>query len=505
MPTETSIADSAATLVAGLQRHLQAQGLAVTRIETHISWVLLAGAFAYKIKKPVRFPFLDCSTLQARRHFCEEEVRLNQRLAGDLYIGVVPIHAGVDGPSFDGDGPVVEVAVKMHRMPPMSLASERIAQGQLTREQLARLAHVLADFHRRAPVAPAGSPYGSARRIVATVAGLLDSLAPHVSAQQAGTLRQWLRQQAASLDAPWRQRQAGGHVREGHGDLHLANVIVWRDTVTAFDCIEFDPVLRWIDVIDDTAFAVMDLWAHGRRDLAFGFLNDYLDASGDHAGLAVLRFYLAARALVRAWVAALRAAAAATPGPDYLALALQLLAPCEGRLLITHGLPGSGKSHVTAGLLAQAGAIRLRSDVERRRLSGPEGRYDPETTERTFAHLAAMARVALRAGFPTIVDAAFLQRAERDRMRELARDEGVPFSILDCRADMATLRERVAARAERGDDPSEADLAVLDKLASIQQPLDATERRLAIELDTGPVLTADRLAGLTRRWLERAR
>jgi predicted kinase len=288
-------------------------------------------------------------------------------------------------------------------------------------------------------------------------------------------------------------------VREGHGDLHLGNLIVWDGRLTAFDCIEFDPALRWIDVVDDMGFTVMDLWAHGRRDLAFGFLNDYMDASGEHRGLGVLRFHLVARALVRAWVAALRPSVA---GPDYLALAQRLAAPGDARLLITHGLPGVGKSHVSSLLLARAGAVRLRSDVERRRLTDPDERYGPQATERTFAYLAGMARIALRAGFPTIVDAAFLQRAERDRLRDLAAAAGVPFAILDCQAPMPTLRERVAARSARGDDPSEADLAVLDKLAALQQPLDADERAAAIGLDTSAPLGAAQVDGLVDRWLD---
>ena len=329
----------------------------------------------------------------------------------------------------------------------------------------------------------------------------LDSLAPHLPPATVSALREWLRGQALALDGPWRQRLSAGHVREGHGDLHLANLIVWRDTVTAFDCIEFDPALRWIDTIDDTAFAVMDLWAHGRRDLAFGFLNAYLDASGDHTGLTVLRHCLVSRALVRAWVAVLRSKAAATQGPDYPGLAQQLTAPGDARLLITHGLPGSGKSHVTAQLLAQAGAIRLRSDVERRRLSDPEGRYSRQTTEKTFAHLAAMARVALRAGWPVIVDAAFLMRAERDRMRDLAVDEGVPFTILHCHADPATLRAACgsAQRTRRrpvGSRPGGAGQADGDRAAARRRRAPAGDRPR-----NGPGADGANGGGLAGRWI----
>jgi len=311
-------------------------------------------------------------------------------------------------------------------------------------------------------------------------------------------------------------RQRSGAVRECHGDLHLANVVLIDGRLTAFDCIEFDPALRWIDVMSDVAFLAMDLKAHGRADLAFRFLDAYLQHSGDYAGVQLLRFYEVYRALVRALVCRLRAQAGAgvpPPGePDYLACAGELARSAQGaaRLMITHGLSGSGKSTMAAALLGAAGAIRIRSDVERKRLFGlgaqqrsAERRaeiYTQDATRRTFARLAECARTALQAGWPVIVDAAFLRRDERLAFRALAAELRVPFSILHCRAAEAQLRRRVAARDAEGSDASEATLAVLERQLATHEPLGQDERALALEVATDEPVD---IASLCARWLAR--
>jgi hypothetical protein len=502
---------SGAEIVAALQRRFEARRVESHVIETHISWVLVAGACAYKIKKPVRFGFLDFSTLDAQHHFCKEEVRLNRRLVPALYIGVVPVHAAATGPALGAHGPVIEYAVKMHRLPPLSLASERLARGALDAGQLARLAWRLAAFHRAAPVADAGSSFGRAERVRGDAVRALDGLEPLVGRQACSPLRAWLQSQAGALAGRWEQRLAAGRVREGHGDLHLDNVLVQEPDVSAFDCIEFDPALRWIDVMNDIAYLVMDLLAHGRRDLAFAFLDAYLEASGDHDGLDVLRFYQVYRAVVRALVTALRerghVAGDGLHAADYLRLAGQLAEPGRARLLITHGLPGAGKTHVTQQLLERAGAIRLRSDVERKRMAGLAASassrasgdlYTRSATEATYGRLAELARTTLTAGYPTIVDAAFLRRPQRDALRGLAAELQVPFSILDCNAPLPLLRERVLARQAHGGDASEADVAVLERLAACEEPLATDERACTIEVRTDQPLA---MATLLRRWL----
>jgi uncharacterized protein len=490
-------------VVAALRTGFEEQGLEVRTVETHISWVLLAGAFAYKIKKPVRFEFLDFSTLEARRQCCDEELRLNRRLAASMYIGVVAIHADASsGGTLGGDGPVVEYAVKMHRLPPLALASERLARGLLEPHHLSTFAGRLSIFHREAAAATPASGYGTPLAVRSEALRALDALAPLADPPVFAELRRWFDAQNERLAAPWQQRLVDGRVREGHGDLHLDNVIVLDDDVTAFDCIEFNPALRWIDVMSDVAFLGMDLLAHGRRDLAFGFLNAYLEASGDYAGIGVLRFYLVYRALVRALVTALREkqhlGGAGLRSLDYLRLALRLARANQPRLLITHGLPGAGKSHVSQQLIERAGAIRVRSDVERRRLFSDGSRYSGSASEQTYGRLADLAGGALRAGFPVVVDAAFLMHDERERMHHLADELHVPFNILDCQAPMVVLRERVRERAQRGGDASEADLPVLERLARRQQPLDERERAVAIEVHAGEPVA---MATLVGRWL----
>lgn len=487
---------AAITLVAAL-----AASLGARVVETHISWVLLAQEFAWKIKKPVRLGFLDFGALAQRERLCREELRLNRRLAPTLYLDVEPIGGTPEAPVL-GATPAIEFALKMRRFPDGALFSERLAAGTLTAAMIDRLAQRLAAFHRDAPVAPPESPYGGANAIAAEFAQLLRDLA--AQGADVADLREGADAMIQALRGTWQARLAGGFVREGHGDLHLANLVVLDDgDATAFDGIEFDPALRWIDIQADIAFPVMDFDAHGRRDLAFRFLDHWLTETGDHAGLTVLRGHVVARALVRALVARLRGGAIGEP--DYLAVARRWHTPPGARLLITHGLSGSGKSHAAAQLLEAAGAIRLRSDVERKRRYGlrpleaspPAQRallYGVEAGRRTFERLRELADGALRAGWPVIVDAAFLRADERDACRALADTLGVPFAILHCEAGPEQLLERLQARASRGDDPSEADAQVLALQQRIEEPLRKDEWALTLRADAG-------IEAITRDWL----
>jgi aminoglycoside phosphotransferase family enzyme/predicted kinase len=500
--------------IAALRRSLQGRmpRRPVTLLETHISWVLLCGGLAYKLKKPVRLPFLDFGTAEARRRACEEELRLNRRTAPGLYIEVVPVCGSPDDPHLRGTGPVIDHAVLMHRFADGALFSERLAAGTLSAAQVERLAGNIAQLHLAAPVADAASPYGTPPVIEAATAALLGALQAHVAPDDLAPLRRWLEAQAPALRPAWAERRAAGRVREGHGDLHLGNATVLDDDVVAFDCIEFDPALRWIDVMSDVAFMAMDLLAHGRRDLAFRFLDTWLAHTGDHDGLPVLRYYLVVRALVRALVAHLRpppARGCPDATPDYLGVARSLAAPGDARLVITHGVAGSGKTWLTQRLLEQLGAVRLRSDVERKRLFGlaplqrsggvvPEGIYGEDTTRRTYDTLRDRAALALRGGWPAIVDATFLQRAERARFEQLAAELGVPFAILHCHAPRAMLHDRVAAREQGRRDASEADVHVLRRQLDVAEPLGAHERQRAIDVDTTQPVDAAHLAARLR-------
>lgn len=485
--------------------------------ETHISWVLLTEHLAYKLKKPVRLPFVDFSTLALRKHFCEEEVRLNRRLAPSLYLGVAPVFGTKQAPRI-GDiketGEPIDYAVCMQRFPSGALLSEWLEAGRLLPEHLDRLALRLADFHRDAPVAQPASPTDAANQVLQPVRKVLKQLQADGDSPQLAALRDWVDAQALALRDAWSTRRSRSAVRECHGDLHLANAVLVGNEVTAFDCIEFDPALRWIDVMSDVAFLAMDLTAHGRNDLAFCFLDTYLQRSGDYPGVRVLRFYEVYRAFVRGLVGRIHSRSndttAAPAGPDYLACAQRLIQTAGGsaRLLITHGLSGSGKSTVARQLLALAGAIRLRSDVERKRLFGLAALqrsveqavdiYTPEASQRTFDQLKEYARAALQAGYPVIVDAAFLRSAERRAFQALAAELRVPFAILHCRANEANLRQRVSARSSVGDDASEANVSVLEHQLTRHEPLDSDERAVVLEVITDEPVD---VAALCAHWL----
>jgi len=501
-----------ARLIEAVQRCLEREsGRSVQRVETHISWVLLDGEFAWKIKKPVRLGFLDYSTLEVRRHLCDEELRLNRRLAPTLYLDVVPIGGTPDAPLLSDPRAPIEYALRMKQFANGSLFSERLHAGTLECVHIDALAQRLAAFHRDAAVAPPESDFGTPPLIEAQVSQLFEGLRAQGAEAACAPVRAWMIERCAALRPCWQRRHASGRVREGHGDLHLANAVVLGDDVTAFDCIEFDPALRWIDVFDDIAFTFMDLLAHGRADFAFRLLDGYLEASGDHDGLTVLPWYAVYRALVRGLVGRIRVAQGAAPsGPDYLALALRLTAELSPRLLITHGLSGSGKSTVAQHLLERAGAVRLRSDVERKRLFGLDahadsarqvsgGIYTAAANERTYGRLLELAAIALDAGYPTIVDAAFLRADERARFAVLARERHLPFSVLHCYAGWDVLRDRVRARHTRGDDASEADLAVLEQQRGFCEALQGDEQAASIVVATDAAIDFDAVA---KKWLD---
>lgn len=494
-----------------LRRQLEAAtGGPVECLQTHISSLLLTHELVYKFKKPVRLPFVDFSSPQRRERFCREELRLNRRLAPELYLSVLPVTGSPSAPHLGGEGTPIDHAVCMRRFPAGALLSQRLAEGRLEPAHIDGLALRLAQFHAAAPRAEPASAFGTPAAVLARLQAVLGQLEARGCA--VGPVGAWARARCDALQEVLAQRKAAGAVRECHGDLHLANTVLLADgEVTAFDCIEFDPDLRWIDVMDDIAFTSMDLKARDRADLAWRLLDVYLQQSGDHAGLAVLRFYEVGRALVRALVAQLTPPEGGTvaAGVDYLACAHRLVEEGHRRpcLALTCGVSGSGKSTLAARLLEVAGAVRLRSDVERKRLFGlaPLQRshdagvdlYTAEATQRTFERLRELAHLALQAGYPVIVDAAFLRRAERERFRHLAGELGVPFIVFHCTARPHTLHARVAGRAAVGADASEATTEVLARQLQQQEVPAADERAWTLQVDTEQPFDP---AGLLARW-----
>ncbi len=479
----------------------------VALLETHISWVILTGSYAYKIKKPVNLGFLDFTTLAARRHYCDEELRLNRRLAPDLYLETVAITGSPQQPVIGGSGPGIEYAVKMREFPQSALLDSALARGEVSVATIQALAHRIAAFH--AALTPAALTADAAA--AAALAPALDNLRKMLPLLDApadiaalNAVRDWTQREHQARSLPFGKRGPAGRVRECHGDLHLGNIALLDGAATPFDCIEFNPALRWMDVISEVAFPLMDLEAHGRRDLAYVFLNSYLEASGDYAGVAVLPFYLVYRAVVRAKIGLIRAAQHGTAGqrdqralhawPHYLALARSYAGSRRGAVIITHGPSGSGKTTFTQALPAALGAVRIRSDIERKRLYGLDaaartesqpgaGIYTPDATARTYALLARHARSIAGAGYPVIIDATFLKHAQRAAFRALAQELGVPFMIANFTAPPEVLRARVAARAAQGGDASEAELAVLEAQIATHEALTADELGVAVAAD----------------------
>lgn len=455
-------------------------------VETHISWVILTGDFAYKIKKPVDLGFLDFTRLETRRFYCWEEVRLNRRLAPELYLGAVAIRGSPEAPRIEGEGPLLEYAVKMREFPQDALASRLLARDKFGTEHADALATAIAGFHGTARIAVAADAYGAPDAVLAPALQNFDQIL-HCNADPSDRetlerLRHWTEGEHHLRNDAFATRRSGGLVRECHGDLHLGNIVVLKGRPVAFDCIEFNNNLRWIDVISEVAFLMMDFTDRGRSDLAWRFLNRYLEATGDYAGISVLRFYLVYRALVRAKVHLLRSRQHGIPDAEqdhllgafrgYLRLASSFAQSRKPALLITHGVSGSGKSTATEPLAGRLAAVRACSDIERKRAYGvpplarsgsglASGIYSADATKLTYRRLDNIASRVLDAGFPVVVDAAFLRRADREAFRRIALAHHAPFLILGCEAPAALLRDRLARRQRSGTEASEASLTVL--------------------------------------------
>jgi aminoglycoside phosphotransferase family enzyme/predicted kinase len=478
-------------------------------IETHISWVILTGEFAYKIKKTVNFGFLDFSTLEKRHFYCEEEVRLNRRFTPGLYLDVVAVRGSVGHPSLHGEGRPIEYAVRMRQFSQHALLSAMASRHGITQEHIDEIACLVAAMHARAAVAGASAQYGQPRDIHHWVMENFEHIrtAPMDSnrREQLDQLERWCQREFQLRESVIQSRKADGFVRECHGDLHLGNLALIDGRITPFDCIEFNPHLRWIDVMSEIAFLVMDLQDRGYPELAYRFLNALLQQTGDYAGVRLLRYYLVYRSLVRAKVAALRLNQAAksaeaenatwTEYESYVQLASSYAGSVNPALIITHGVSGTGKSWVASRLAVSMGAIQVRSDVERKRLFGyrmdaktgsgvQTGIYTADAGQQTYERLAGLARWLIEGGFTAIVDAAFLKHNERERFRLLAGQLGVSFVLLDFSTDDETLRMRIRERQSFAMDPSEAGIDVLEAQLRSQEPLDSNEREHAFEVET---------------------
>jgi aminoglycoside phosphotransferase family enzyme/predicted kinase len=481
-------------------------------IETHISWVLLTGDFAYKLKRPVHYSFIDQRDPERRAFLCAEELRLNRRFAPQLYLGVSRIVATPDGLRVQDDGPAVEHAVRMRQFDGDEQLDRLIDSARIDAGELEDFGRDLADIHARLPVADSG-PWGTftsvRAQIHANVAECRQAVCATAAAEEVGAIADVLDSWLPGLAPTIGERLTQHRVRECHGDLHARNLLRHEGRIIAFDCLEFEPAFRWIDVAEEVAFLWMDLAARGRPDLAQAFLSGYLEQGGDYGLCRLLTLYAAHRALVRAKVAALEGGAAFSQRCGaYLQCARELLARGLPRLIVMHGLSGSGKTWLARQIARRLGAIHLRSDLERKREAGLTGSVDshaallqdlyaPPVTRQVYERLADCASSILAGDFPVIVDATFLRRAERERFRELAAARGVEMVVIRCQAPVSVLETRILERRARHRDASEANLEVLDWQRQGLEPLLAKERLQVVRADsTSPKVVAEVLAQL---------
>jgi len=493
-------------------------------LETHISWVILAGDYAYKFKKAVNFGFLDFSSLVKRHFYCQEELRLNRRFAPRLYLDVVSITGSVAQPVVNGEGEPLEFAVKMRRFSQDCLLGGLAAGRRLLPGHVDEIAVLLAGIHDSIDRASENSEFGRAEGIQHWVLDNFSQIRTALQAEAGNSeldrLESWCQQEFSAVRTQLEERRRNGFIRECHGDLHLGNLALIDGRITPFDCIEFNPQLRWIDVMSEAAFLMMDLMDRGYPGLAYRFLNGYLQRTGDYAGLRILRYYLVYRALVRAKVAALRLVQSARDSDNraearrdfdgYISLAVNRATAPAACMLIMHGVSGTGKSWYASQLAEELGAIQLRSDIERKRLFGYQadadtgsdvqtGIYSQAASERTYAQLARLASHVVAGGLTVIVDAAFLKLEERQRFQHLAQACDVPFAILHLEADEPTLVARITRRRQLGNDPSEAGIDVLQAQLASQEPLAASELADVLQIQGGVASSMESLVSWLRK------
>ncbi|MCJ7591965.1 MAG: AAA family ATPase [Woeseiaceae bacterium] len=480
---------------------------AVEVIETHISWVLLAGDFAYKIKKPLDLGFLNFIDLQRRRFYCEEEIRLNKPWAPSVYLAVVPIMMCGDKAKIDGSGSVVEYAVKMRRFDPAKCLDVELATGNLSVADMLEVAAMLAKRHHTTPVITAKLRTQTVSRAIDLIRENFEPLDGVIEKPLFDELYRWTIKQLEELTPYFWKRFDGGFFRECHGDLHLANIVRLPDGITTFDCIEFSDSLRNTDVMADIAFLIMDLVDKQRLDLAAHCINRYLEITGDYDGMRVFNLYYTYRCLVRAKVAVIRAEERKDSDDRrrnledahrHCKMARRQIRSQTPLLMVMTGLSGSGKTWVSGQLMAALPAIRIRSDIERKRLFGLNetassnsglntGIYNDAVSKDLYSLLNTLATALLQAGHNVVLDASFLRVEQRASAHAAAKCCQARFVLLQTVADEALLQTRIRARKNRHDDASEADATVLPQQLRNAEALTAEEQSWTVSCNTEEV------------------
>ncbi|MFT5706335.1 MAG: aminoglycoside phosphotransferase family enzyme/predicted kinase [Oceanospirillaceae bacterium] len=479
--------------------------LPIQVIETQVSWVLLTGQYAYKLKKSLNFGFLDFSSLEKRQFCCEEELRLNQRLAPDIYQVVVTINGSIEVPlvsatdyrdfdehdsnaqsaSIDNER-VLEFAVRMQQFDPEAGLDHLLQANQFKTQWIDELAVQLAQFHLQLPTVASNSPWGEASNIWQLVSDnflhTLDFCQNPLDQQQLSTLYAQTTAQYTALADVFKDRRQQGFIRECHGDLHLGNVTCYQDKLRLFDCIEFNLQFRWIDTCSDLAFLLMDLEANNKHTWANLALNRYLDITGDYQCLLLLNFYKSFRSMVRAKVATLGDQANHATFTKYLKLTQSYQKKPAARLIIMHGLSGSGKSHLSHKIIESIDAIRIRSETERNRLHKElqkKGKnidlHSPEINARLSQHLITLTEQLLKQGYTVLVDGTFLKQHFRQKYLAIAEKLNVNIKIISCECDDKLMEARLVRGINTRSADSKFSLDRLSHQLSYQQPLTDAE------------------------------
>jgi uncharacterized protein len=471
-------------------------------MQTHASFVLLTGDFVYKLKKPVNFGFLDYSTLANRQHFCQEELRLNQRGARELYLEILAISKQGDRYHFGNEGEIVDYAVKMVQFPQSTLLSNMFDAGTITVAEIEDMGKVVARFHANAQTSEYINSFGTVERIRQSIEENYQHTKKYIGRAQ--TQAQFIETKAYSdryfSEHPelFQERVTGGFIRECHGDLHLRNICRWHDRTLLFDCIEFNEPFRFVDTMYDVAFVAMDLEARGRKDLANRFLNTYAEQTGDWEGLQVLPLYLSRQAYVRAKVTSFLLddpgipnadkEAAAKTAEDYYHQAWAYTRASQGKLILLSGLSGAGKSTLGKQIAMRVGAIQLRSDAVRKHLGGipllakgDASLYTAEMTARTYDRVLTLAQKLTAAGFTVILDAKYDRVALRAAVVNLAQSDHILLQILHCTAPEEVLRDRLQ---QRTGDIADATVDLLASQQAAWEDFTPVERSYVTTIDT---------------------
>jgi aminoglycoside phosphotransferase family enzyme len=438
-------------------------------VETHISYLFFTGKYVYKVKKPVDFGFLDFTTLEKRKFFCQQEVKLNSRLSPDVYLGVEEIREENGRISLGGQGKTIEYSVKMKELPSEGMLIRLVLEGKAKPELMDRIALKIANFHREAETSNEIARFGNVSVIKKNMQENFIQTVPYIGKillrEQYDFISERARVFLEHNNLIFAKRKNGGMIKDCHGDLHLGAICIEKDNIYVFDCIEFNDRFRYGDIAADIAFLTMDLEYNNCFDLSSAFTEAYIRYSGDSDISVVLRFYKSYRAYVRGKVMSFlldeeevseeQKRKALKSAKGYFGLAYSYF--MQPTLIIMAGLVGTGKSVVAASLGEATGATVVRSDEARKKLAGilpgehryedyEKGIYSEEFTNKTYNELLKEASEVLGEGRSIILDASYKSRAERERATAQAREKGARFFIVECVCEEEVVRARLKKR-----------------------------------------------------------